>query len=193
MKMKKIVKEIRNVMGDDKNLSIKFFDDELVFYLFEKEFGIYLNKYEYNYHPHIDFEGYDGKMSKLGSQELKIIFDVMEIIEDNFEEVISWIENAEVKENKNFEILNKSLPEYLPEFFEELTKRIVEKNEEYGETWKERGLFYNGDSQEIRFSLWAHDKFFNCLWLDKKLPWLDFAGEAFIGFIREKYLKDIGG
>jgi len=95
-----------------------------------------------------------------------------------------------MSDNKNKEILNKSLPEYLPEFFEELTKRIIEKNEQYGDAWIERGLIYNGLTQELRFSNWSDDKFFNHFWLDEKLPWLDFAGEAFIGFIREKYLKN---
>ena len=89
--MKKIIKEIRSVMGEDKDISIKLYDHELAFYLFEKEFGIYLNKYHY-YHPHVDFEGYDGSNARLGIEEIRIIYVIMAIIEDNLEEILSWIE-----------------------------------------------------------------------------------------------------
>lgn len=89
-----------------------------------------------------------------------------------------------------FEVFDKDLPEYLDEFFQALKDRIVEQNEKYGDTWKERGLFYNGESQEERFYNWAENKFINCLSFGEPLPWLDFAGESFIGYIREKYLKE---
>jgi len=89
--MKDILEEIRNAMYEDKTISIKVFEDELAFYLFENEVGIYLNKYDYNYHPHIDFEGYYGKISKVGIEELKIICNVMEVIENNLKEILSWI------------------------------------------------------------------------------------------------------
>ena len=91
MTTKEFIDEMRNVMGEDKNISIKFYEDELAFYLFEGETGIYLNKYNYNYHPYIDFEGHDGSNARLGLKELKIVYDVMEIIENNLEEVLSWI------------------------------------------------------------------------------------------------------
>lgn len=89
--MKKIIKKIRSVMGEDKDISIKLYDNEIAFYLFEKEFGIYLNKYHYNYHPHIDLEGYDGSNARLGFEEIKIICVIMAIIENNLEEILSWI------------------------------------------------------------------------------------------------------
>ena len=89
--MKDILEEIRNAMYEDKTISIKVFEDELAFYLFENEVGIYLNKYDYNYHPNIDFEGYCGKMSKVGIEELKIICNVMKVIENNLKEILSWI------------------------------------------------------------------------------------------------------
>jgi|GEM_PF-4137128 len=91
MTTKEFIDKMRNVMGEDKNISIKFYEDELAFYLFEGETGIYLNKYNYNYHPYVDFEGYDGSNARLGLKELKIVYDVMEIIENNLEEVLSWI------------------------------------------------------------------------------------------------------
>ena len=89
--IKEFIDKIRNLMGEDKRISIKFYEDELAFYLFEEETGIYLNKYNYNYHPYIDFEGYHGSNVRLGLEKLKIIFNIMEIIESNLEEVLSWI------------------------------------------------------------------------------------------------------
>jgi hypothetical protein len=91
LSIREFIDEIRNVMGEDKNISIKFYEDELVFYLFEREVGINLNMYNYNYHPYIDFEGHDGSNARLGLKELKIVYDVMTIIENNLEEVLSWI------------------------------------------------------------------------------------------------------
>jgi len=96
-----------------------------------------------------------------------------------------------MSDNKNFEILNKSLPEYLPEFFIELENQIYKDNERWGDTWKERSLVWEGLTQEERAFNWMHDKFINwSLNKDVSFPWLKMAGEAMIGFIREKYLKD---
>ena len=91
MKMQEMIKEMRSVMGEDKDISIKLYDNEIAFYLFEKEIGIYLNKYHHNYHPHIDLEGCDGTNARLGFKEIRVICIVMAIIENNLEEILSWI------------------------------------------------------------------------------------------------------
>ena len=91
MKMQEMIKEMRSVMGEDKDISIKLYDNEIAFYLFEKEIGIYLNKYNYNYHPYIDLEGCDGVHARLGFKEIQTILIVMVIIENNLEEILSWI------------------------------------------------------------------------------------------------------
>jgi len=89
----------------------------------------------------------------------------------------------------NKEILIKSLPEYLPEFFKALAKQINSDNERWGNTWKERGLYWEGKSQELRFIQWVDNKYIEYLETGK-MPWLKIAGEAFIGYIREKYLGE---
>jgi len=91
--------------------------------------------------------------------------------------------------NKNFEILDKSLPEYLPEFFMELENQLWKDNERWGDTWKERGLVWEGKSQELRFIQWIDNKYIEYLETGK-LPWLKIAGEAMIGYIREKHLRN---
>lgn len=92
--------------------------------------------------------------------------------------------------NNNFKILNKSLPKYLSEFFIELENQIHKDNERWGDTWKIRGLVWNGLTQEERFYSWMEEKYIDYKYNDKPFPWLKVAGEAMIGFIREKYLRD---
>jgi len=89
-----------------------------------------------------------------------------------------------------FKELSKSLPEYLPEFIEELQKQIITDNERWGDTWKERGLIWNGKDQETRFMDWVEERFCDLVDDDEPFPWLKVAGEAFIGYIREKYLHN---
>ena len=85
----------------------------------------------------------------------------------------------------------KELPEYLDEFCDELKKQIIADNERWGDTWKERGLVWEGKEQEQRFFNWVTEK----LALDwgrdgKPFPWVKAAGEAMIGYVREKYMKE---
>ena len=87
------------------------------------------------------------------------------------------------------DILTKALPEYLPEFIDELRTQINSDNERWGDTWKERGLIWNNLTQEERFYSWMEEKYIAYKYDDKPFPWLKVAGEAFIGLIREKYLK----
>lgn len=87
------------------------------------------------------------------------------------------------------EILFKSLPAYFDEFTEALEDQITEDNERWGDTWKERGLVWKGNTQEERFYSWMEDKYIEYRYEDKPFPWLKVAGEAMIGYIREKYLR----
>jgi len=87
------------------------------------------------------------------------------------------------------EILTKELPEYLDEFFGALKEQIISDNERWGDTWKERGLVWNGRSQEDRFFGWAENRFIEYVRENKPFPWLKVAGESMIGYIREKYLS----
>jgi len=104
---------------------------------------------------------------------------------------LAYGKEISMSNKKNFEILDKHLPEYLLEFFIELENQIYKDEEKWGDTWKERGLVWEGKSQEERAYQWMHDKFVNwSLNKDHSFPWLKMAGEAMIGFIREKYLKN---
>jgi len=79
----------------------------------------------------------------------------------------------------------KELIEYFDEFTEELRKQIIEDNKRWGNTWIERGKA----GQEMRFYDWVSDKLENHYLEGLPFPWLKIAGEAMIGYIREKYME----
>lgn len=81
----------------------------------------------------------------------------------------------------------KELLEYLDEFVEALREQIIEDNKRWGNTWVERGLVWNGKSQEQRFFEWVIEKYLQYAHKNKPFPWLKIAGEAMIGYIREVY------
>ena len=85
--------------------------------------------------------------------------------------------------------LSKQLPDYLGEFSEALGRQLEADNERWGDTWKDRGLLYNGQEQEERFFNWIIIKYSEWRVLGTPFPWLKVAGEAMIGYIREKYLR----
>jgi hypothetical protein len=91
MSEKSIIHQIKNEMGEDKKLKIDIYDDEIVFYLWEREVGICLNKYFYDYLPYIDFEGYSDENAKLDHVEVFEIADIMKVIGSNLVEILSWI------------------------------------------------------------------------------------------------------
>lgn len=86
------------------------------------------------------------------------------------------------------EILTKSLPEYLPEFYKDFRDQLISDDERWGDTWKERGLVWEGWTQEERFYSWLLCKWEEYRYENKPFPWLKIAGEAMIDYIREKYL-----
>ena len=91
---------------------------------------------------------------------------------------------------ENKKILNKNLIEYLPEVIEALTERLKVDDKKWGDTLKERGLFYGGLCQEHRFKNWIDDKWEIWLNSNEDFPWLKIMGEAMIGYVREKYLRN---
>jgi len=84
----------------------------------------------------------------------------------------------------------KELPEYLDEFYDELKSQIIADNERWGDTWKERGLVWNEATQEDRLFDWVSQKLYEFDIEDKPFPWLKLAGEAMIGYVRDKYMKE---
>jgi len=78
------------------------------------------------------------------------------------------------------------LPEYFSEFSHELECQIIEDNKRWGDTWIKRGK----EGQEDRFFDYVSQKLYEFEVENKPFPWLKVAGEAMIGYVREKYLNN---
>jgi len=81
------------------------------------------------------------------------------------------------------EVFEKSLPEYLIEFFEALEEQIEKDNDRWGDTWKRRSI----DGQEGRAFSRYKDYWDMFEGGGTPIPWLKVAGEAYICWLREKY------
>lgn len=77
------------------------------------------------------------------------------------------------------------LVRYLEEFTVKMVERLDQKRKQYGDTWRIRGLVFNGKSQEDRFMDWVDNKYNKWIENDEPFPWVDIANEALIGYVRE--------
>ena len=84
-----------------------------------------------------------------------------------------------------------NLIDELNETFVDLEKQLLEDQEKWGDTWKERGLVYNNKSQEERWFEKMKKYYLDYLENGVPIPWLKVMGEAHIAYVREKNLKNI--
>lgn len=77
--------------------------------------------------------------------------------------------------------------DFLNEFTEALRQQLEEDHERWADTWLERGLVWKGVTQEERFAAWVEDGIAEHFVDGEPLPWLKFAGEALIGWVRENH------
>jgi hypothetical protein len=73
--------------------------------------------------------------------------------------------------------------------FIDVEKQLIEDEKRYGDTWKERGLHYNGKSQEERFFDKMNEYLKDYRENNKPVPWIKIIGEAHIALVREKKLS----
>jgi len=73
--------------------------------------------------------------------------------------------------------------------FDEVKEQLIRDEKRYGNTWKERGLVFTGQSQEERFFQKISDYMYNFRELGVPINWLKVLGEAHIAWVREKKLK----
>jgi hypothetical protein len=84
---------------------------------------------------------------------------------------------------------NVNLIDELDSTFVDVALQLKEDEKRHGDTWKERSLVWNGQSQEERFfqkmQQYADD------YRENEIPinWLKVIGEAHIAYVREKKLK----
>jgi hypothetical protein len=78
----------------------------------------------------------------------------------------------------------------LNDTFLDVTNQLISDEKRYGNTWKERGLIWEGMSQEERFFQKMEDYFNDYLKNGKSIPWTKVIGEAHIALVREKKLSE---
>lgn len=74
---------------------------------------------------------------------------------------------------------------------EDLEIQLWMDEKRYGDTWKERGLIYNGMNQETRFFYKMQDYFQDFMNEGTPMPWSKILGEAHICLVRERKLKKV--
>jgi hypothetical protein len=72
--------------------------------------------------------------------------------------------------------------------FQQVETQLVNDQARWGDTWKERGLTFEGKSQEERFINKILEYFEEYKEDDKPMPWTKIIGEAHIAMVRERKL-----
>lgn len=81
-----------------------------------------------------------------------------------------------------------NLLDELKETMEDVEIQLFNDEKRWGDTWKERGLIFNGQSQEERFFIKLREYEYNFHELGIPIPWDKIIGEAHICKVREKKL-----
>jgi hypothetical protein len=76
----------------------------------------------------------------------------------------------------------------LQDTFQDVTKQLVEDEKRWGNTWKERGLVFNGQPQEERFFNKMQEYITDYRENGTSINWKKVIGEAHIALVREKKL-----
>ena len=72
--------------------------------------------------------------------------------------------------------------------FDDVKEQLIEDEKRYGDTWKERGLVWNGLSQEERFFSKIQEYITDYRENGTSINWLKVIGEAHIALVRQKKL-----
>jgi len=84
---------------------------------------------------------------------------------------------------------NVNLVDELVDTFSEVDQQLSEDEKRWGDTWKERGLSYNGQSQEQRWFLKMQEYYQDYIEEGQPIPWAKVMGETHIAMVRERKLK----
>jgi hypothetical protein len=84
---------------------------------------------------------------------------------------------------------NVNLLDELQDTFADVSDQLAMDGKRYGDTWKERGLIYNGQSQEERFFYKIQKYIYDYREKGTPMPWLKVIGEAHIALVRKKKLS----
>jgi len=85
---------------------------------------------------------------------------------------------------------NVNLIKELDFTFVDVEKQLIQDEERWGETWKERGLVHNEETQEVRW-FYKMQEYFDAYIKDgQPIPWTKVMGEAHICLVRQKKLSE---
>jgi hypothetical protein len=84
---------------------------------------------------------------------------------------------------------NVDLIAELQDTFADVGDQLAMDKKHWGNTWKERGLVYNGQSQEERFFSKIQQYIYDYRENGTPIPWLKVIGEAHIALVRKKKLS----
>ena len=90
----------------------------------------------------------------------------------------------------NDRLKNVNLIKELDYTFVDVEKQLIEDEKHYGDTWKERGLVWKDQSQEVRFFHKIEDYFNDYNENGTPMPWKKIISEAHIALVREKKLSE---
>jgi len=85
---------------------------------------------------------------------------------------------------------NVNLIDELQRTFDDVETQLIGDEKRHGDTWKIRGLIYNGMSQEDRFFQKMEEYYLDYCENGTLIPWLKVIGEAHIALIRQKKLSE---
>jgi hypothetical protein len=86
---------------------------------------------------------------------------------------------------------NINLIDELDNTFIELESQLINDQIRWGDTWKERGLVWNGMPQEERFFQTIQQYMDDYRENGVPVPWLRILGEAHIARVRERILSKV--
>jgi hypothetical protein len=82
-----------------------------------------------------------------------------------------------------------NLIDELWETCQDVEMQLVEDEKRWGDTWKERGLVWNGQSQEERFFSKMEEYITDYRENGTPINWLKVIGEAHIALVRQRKLQ----
>ncbi len=83
---------------------------------------------------------------------------------------------------------NVNLVDELDNTFIELESQLINDQIRWGDTWKERGLVWNGQTQEDRFFQKIQQYYDDYHENGIAMPWLKILGEAHIARVKQRIL-----
>jgi len=100
-----------------------------------------------------------------------------------------WFSETKKEDTMSDRLKNVNLIDELDFTFIDVETQLIEDQKRWGDTWKDRGLVYKGQSQEERFFQKITEYIEDYRENGTSLPWNKIIGEAHIALVREKKLS----